>query len=242
MNLILFETFAEAAHLAPDDARTRHIRDVLRMKAGDQFFVGVVNGPRGKATIAADGEAGLSLEIIWDKNTEPPRPIWILAGLPRPQTARDVLREAATFGVTALHFFNAEKSEPSYANSTLWKSDEWKQRLRDGAAQAFTTHVPSVIQHASLAAAVRELMAQAPTPNCAIALDVYEAGAPFSQLAPTEGPVVLALGAERGWSLTERQVLRGAGFMLAHLGPRVLRIETALVAGLSILLARRGEF
>jgi RsmE family RNA methyltransferase len=242
VNLILLETTKEAALLEPNDPRTRHIRKVLRMKTGDQLCVGVVNGPRGKAIIGGDDPAGLRLEIVWEKTIEPPRPFWVLAGLPRPQTARDVLREAATFGVTALHFFNAEKGEPSYADSSLWQSDEWKQRLREGAAQAFATYVPELTQHASLVDAVVKVITQAPKPATALALDVYEGDAALSQLAPAEGPVVLAVGAERGWSAHERQVLRGAGFTLAHLGPRVLRTETALVAGLSVLLARRGEF
>jgi RsmE family RNA methyltransferase len=162
--------------------------------------------------------------------------------MPRPQTARDLLREGAAFGIAALHFFNAEKGEPSYAGSSLWKSGEWQQRLREGAAQAFATRVPEVARHDSLAACIRNLNTEAPPAAPRLALDVYEAGAPLSQLAPAAGAVVLALGPERGWSPAERTQLRAAGFALAHLGPRVLRVETALVAGLSVLLARRGEF
>ena len=242
MNLVLFESAAEAACLTPDDARARHIREVLRMRPGDTLFVGVVNGPRGKATLATDDRDGMRLVIEWEKQVEPARPFWILAGLPRPQTARDLLREAATLGVAALHFFPAEKGEPSYAQSTLWKTDEWKQRLREGAAQAFATRVPEVVRHESLRAAVEIMAGAAPKEAARLALDVYEAGAPLSKLSPAEGPVVLALGAERGWSAEERNVLRENKFVLAHLSPRVLSTETALVAGLSVLLAKRGEF
>jgi len=242
VNLILFENAAEAARLASADPRAQHIREVLRMKTGDQFFVGVVNGRRGKATLADEGDRGLSLEIIWEKSIEPPRPVWVLAGLPRPQTARDLLREAATFGISALHFFNAEKGERSYAHSTLWKSDEWKQRLREGTAQAFATQVPEVAHNASLKDAIDKISLVAPQNAIRLALDVYEGSAVLSELAPLDGPVILALGAERGWSAQERLTLRDAGFKLANLGPRVLRTETALVAGLSVLLARRGEF
>jgi 16S rRNA (uracil1498-N3)-methyltransferase len=242
MNLILFETAAEAARLAPGDPRARHIRDVLRMRPGDELFVGVVNGPRGRATLADDEGGGLRLAIQWEETIEPPRPFWMLVGLPRPQTARDVLRETATFGVAALHFFNAEKGEPSYAQSTLWKTDEWRQRLREGAAQAFATGVPEVARHDSLREAVEKIAEAAPKNSARLALDLYEAGAPLSQLSPADGPVVLALGAERGWSAAERDLLRKNKFALAHLGPRVLRTETALVAGLSVLLAKQGEF
>lgn len=242
MNLILFENAAAAARLDPADPRARHIREVLRMKPGDKLFVGVVNGPRGHAVIAEDGPDGMRLEIIWEHHVEPPRPITMLIGLPRPQTARDILREGAAFGVAALHFFNVEKGEPSYANSSLWKTDEWKQRLREGAAQAFATSIPEVAIHDSLRMALEKISADLPSGAARLALDVYEAGGALSKLAPASGPVALALGAERGWSAGERQELRAAGFALAHLGSRVLRTETALVAGLSVLLARQRVF
>jgi len=299
LNLVLFATAGEAARLAPTDARATHIREVLRMRVGDKLFVGLVNGPRGMATIAADGTEGLRLEIKWEEHTEPPRPFWALVGLPRPQTARDLLREAATFGIAGLYFFQADKGEPSYAQSTLWTSDEWQKRMREGAAQACATTVPEVAHFPSLAACLKSLDAGTgggtggeggrewdgdadavgvedavglgdvvavggrdgspsrprtprrgvPTLNkdlnkdaSRLALDVYEASAPLSALAPTSGSVVLALGAERGWSAEERNLLRAAGFALAHLGPRVLRTETALVAGLSVLLSKRNEF
>jgi RsmE family RNA methyltransferase len=242
VNLILFETAAEAALLAPGDPRAVHIREVLRMRPGDVLFVGAVNGPRGKATIVADGPEGLRLDVVWEPKIEPSLPFHIVVGLPRPQTARDLLREGAAFGVAALHFFSAEKGEPSYARSSLWKSDEWSRRLREGAAQAFATSVPAVVRHDSLAACLENLAASAPPQAVRLALDVYEGSDSLSALAPADGPVVLALGAERGWSADERTQLRRVGFALARLGPRVLRVETALVAGLSVLLARRGIY
>jgi RsmE family RNA methyltransferase len=51
---------------------------------------------------------------------------------------------------------------------------------------------------------------------------------------------VLAIGPERGWGPRDRDGLRAAGFALAHLGPRVLRSETAVVAALAILRADLG--
>ncbi|HLF76144.1 MAG TPA: 16S rRNA (uracil(1498)-N(3))-methyltransferase, partial [Dehalococcoidia bacterium] len=38
----------------------------------------------------------------------------------------------------------------------------------------------------------------------------------------------------------ERQSLRDAGFELVHLGRRILRTETACVAGITLLKARLG--
>ena len=55
------------------------------------------------------------------------------------------------------------------------------------------------------------------------------------------GPAVtLALGPERGWSASERNLLRAQDFTLVHLGPRVLRVETAAVAGVTLARSARG--
>jgi RsmE family RNA methyltransferase len=52
--------------------------------------------------------------------------------------------------------------------------------------------------------------------------------------------VALAFGPERGWSGAERAALRDAGFALVHLGPRVLRLETAVIAAMALLKGKRG--
>jgi RsmE family RNA methyltransferase len=106
-----------------------------------------------------------------------------------------------------------------------------------GAEQAFCTRIPTLIHFDTLQECLDHLPS---TPNC-IALDNYEATLRLSQWQPVAGPSVLALGAERGWSESERNALRKHGFKLAHLGHRVLKTETAAIAGIVLTLARRGH-
>ena len=102
----------------------------------------------------------------------------------------------------------------------------------DGAAQAFDTRLPDVLHSATLA----ECLASLPKECLRVALDNYESP---SRLSPTlrTRPLALAFGPERGWSGPERALLRKEGFELAHLGTRVLRTETAVVAALAIVKA-----
>ncbi|HEY9248909.1 MAG TPA: 16S rRNA (uracil(1498)-N(3))-methyltransferase, partial [Rariglobus sp.] len=82
-----------------------------------------------------------------------------------------------------------------------------------------------------------------PPDGSRFALDNYEATTalraeilnPKSQIL---NGTVLALGPERGFGPADRDALRAAGFTLAHLGSRVLRVETAVVAALAITCAR----
>lgn len=203
------------------------------MGVGERFYVGQANGPRGMATILDDNPAqGMSLRIAWDTDVPQANPVALLVGLPRPQTARRVLFEAAVWGCRQLVFFQGDKGEPSYAKSKLWL-DEWQRHLRAGAEQAFSTTIPGVLHHKSLSGAVGHL----PQSQKRLALDVYEGTQGLAQAAQGADSVLLAVGAERGWSAAERDTLRAAGFTLIRLGDRVLKTETALVAGVSVALA-----
>lgn len=238
MNIILFSPEEVELPLPESDSRARHIRGVLRRGPGDIFDAGLINGPRGKGTLAsvrADGS--LTLTFAWGETPPPLAPIRLIVGLPRPQTARDILREGAALGVAAMDFVRPARGESAYAASSLWTSREWEKLLLAGAAQAFCTLLPVVRHGGTLAGTIAEL----PVAGTRVALDNYGAPVPLGQLAlPAGGPVVLALGAERGWTEAERALLRENHFQFAHLGARVLRTETACIAAVSLLRAKLG--
>jgi 16S rRNA (uracil1498-N3)-methyltransferase len=237
VNIILFSPAEVQLPLPRGDFRARHIVEVLRRKPGDTFDAGLLNGPRGKATFLAARENFLDLSFVWGEPPTPLSPIRLLVGLPRPQTARDVLREGATLGVTAMDFVRTDRGEPSYAQSTLWSSREWETLLIAGAAQAFCTRLPELRHGHSLAEAIASL----PESCTRIALDNYESPGALGQVAlRPDASVVLALGAERGWSPAERDLLLRHGFLFAHLGERVLRTETACIAAIAVIKTKLG--
>jgi RsmE family RNA methyltransferase len=245
VNLILFESTEPDRPLPRSDARARHLLTVLRRREGDSFDAGLINGPRGRGRLVAIGPETLTLAFAWDAAPPPLDPLTLIIGLPRPQTARDILRDATALGVAALHFVTAEKGESGYARSTLWSSGEWRRQVIAGAAQAFDTRLPEVTHGRPLAEAVGCL----PDGISRIALDNYEAGISLARLEqaasrstnPAAAPAVaLAVGAERGWSAAERAVLRSSGFAFAHLGSRVLRTETAVIVAVALIKAKLG--
>jgi RsmE family RNA methyltransferase len=236
MNIVLFAPEETTGPLPLRDRRAQHILRVLRLGAGGSFDAGLIDGPRGKATILAIDDAGLRVGFSWD--AEPARldSITLIAGLPRPQTARKILEEATALGVEAMHFVSTQRGETSYAGSRLWTSGEWRRHLIDGAAQAFSTRLPRVTWGKSLADALGASSAT----GTRLALDNYESTGALSK-AVMSAPVTIALGPERGWSAAERDLLRSRGFEMVHLGERVLRLETACVAAITLVKARLGR-
>lgn len=72
-----------------------------------------------------------------------------------------------------------------------------------------------------------------------LALDNYEAQFHLNKVLQANkfrhGKYIVAIGAERGWSKRERDILRMEGFTLAHLGDRVLKVDVTCIVGMSIV-------
>ena len=73
-----------------------------------------------------------------------------------------------------------------------------------------------------------------------IAADNIRSEGAMSRLIPMNRPVVLAIGAERGWSDGEREMLENAGFVRLSLGSRALRTETACIAAAVLAIEKIG--
>ncbi len=241
MNLVLIsQAETEAGVLPAGDARATHLLKVVGVKSGGAFFVGVANGLRGKATIL-DTNVGIRFSVAWETCVQDALPLAFVVGLPRPQTAKKVLFELTTLGVAGIHFFKSEKGDPAYATATLWRDEEWRDEVARGAEQAFTTLLPEVVVHTTPAAAISAAEASLPGGYAKVAPDVYEAEGPLGAPMFAGKPgALIAIGPERGWSDREREALKQSGFTLAHLGDRVLRVETACVAAGAIALAGIG--
>lgn len=240
MNLILFDAPFETTQLGGTDPRAEHIVKVLRAEPGLKVFIGFVNGLRARAEVTSvDADGAVSLQVLVAEAAPAPLPIRLLIGLPRPHTARRILFEAASLGVQAIHFCETARGEPSYAGASLWRTDEWTARLRLGAEQSFGTHLPEVTIAPDLQTAISQLSPS----GLRIALDNYESSGPLSELVPATAPsVILAIGSERGWAPEERDTFRKNGWSLGHLGPRVLRVETACAVAVGVAASRMAAW
>ncbi len=239
MNLLLLPSTSPRQRIPANDPRLEHVRGVLRLKEGDTFDVGAENGPLGKACIAKVDTSGLELKIEWMETPPPLYSIDLLIALPRPATAKKIITEASTLGVRSIHFFPGGKSDPAYGRSRFWSEAGWVQARQLGVEQAFSTWLPEVTVHDEMNHALRVISAE--TFRCG--LDVYEATQSLSTLSSEVcmgRAVAMALGPERGWDKNDRAMLKTHGFGLFSVGERVLRVETAVTVGLSLMLAKMG--
>ena len=74
-------------------------------------------------------------------------------------------------------------------------------------------------------------------------LDNYGPTTPLDrlELKSFDEPVALCLGPERGWDDADRALLASVNAERVHLGERVLRLETAVTAALTLLNTIRSR-
>jgi RsmE family RNA methyltransferase len=244
VNLILFEPRELGKALPRRDPRTVHLLKVLRKKAGDGFDAGILGGCRGTGRIEKinlDGSMLISLKV----DEEPPArlPLRVAAGFARPIQIRRLLRDLSSLGVEAVDLLGTELGEKSYRDTKLLSDGGAKEALVEGAVQSRDTTIPALAVFASLEDWLRERpwdKNTRPGPLLVAADNVRPEGA-LARLPPARGPMVLAVGAERGWSDRERDALEDAGFSRLSLGSRALRTETACVAAAVLALEKIGE-
>jgi 16S rRNA (uracil1498-N3)-methyltransferase len=247
LNIILFEDKDIPKKININDKRAKHILKILKLKPGDKFNCGLVNGPSGIGKInSIDKEF---IHFFWEKTADPIKlfPITLLIGYTRPISSKRILREAASLGVKQIIFTGTDTGEKSYRDSNLWKG-EYRRYLSDGAQQANSTGLPEIKFYKDLQLFFRTCLSQ-PVNSALkedvsnadlIVLDNIEPTIKLSEYKSEKMESLLAIGSERGWSKRERNLFQMHNFTFASLGTRVLRTETASTAGITLLLARMG--
>lgn len=244
MNLLLFHPSERNRPLPYTDRRVRQLREVLRVPEGESFAAGEINGDLGRAEVEAWSGRELHWRFIPHPGLSPPLPSITLAiGLSRPQTMRRILQEGTALGCSRFLIFPAQRSEPSYGQSSLWRTLEWQERILAGVEQAFTTRVPELRWCSGLAEAWDIVVKEQAFGSRSVVLDNYEASESLpGALASGTGregvrSYVVWVGPERGWGAGDREIFRKTKGALWHIGPRVLRVETALLVAQGQLLA-----
>ena len=245
MNIILFSEHELELPLNCKDDRYQHIVRILHKKQNDEFEAGMINGKAGKAVITSLTKEELVFDFFPEKEKNPLFPLILIVGFPRPIQLKRLLRDVSSLGVQQIHLTGTELGEKSYLKSTLVERGAAEQGLLDGAVQAKSTFIPELFMHEGLKACIQSVE----NSFCSsdqngvekILLDNVKPEYRLSNLAIEKKfenrLVVLAVGSERGWTDKERQMFMEHEFSVCSLGERVLRTETAVVTGVSLVLA-----
>jgi RsmE family RNA methyltransferase len=224
--------------------RARHVHEVHRASAGDRLVVGRLNGPVGTGTVlsAAPGEVRLSVEL--DGEPPPAAGLDLLLAMPRPKVLRRVLQSAASLGARRIVLVAAQRVEKSYFDTPFLEPEEIERNLVLGLEQARDTALPEVLVRRRFRPFVEDELDALWPPGAVARLLAHpsaRAGLAGPGAPPAGPPAVLAIGPEGGWIPFETGLLEEHGFRPFGLGPRILRVETAVPFAFGQVLLARGQ-
>ncbi len=206
--------------------RARHVREVLGAVAGARIRAGVVGGRMGEAEVLRSGDDELILAPRLDQEPPPPAPLQLLLALPRPKILRRVLQAVASMGVKRLVLCGSYRVERSYFGSPVLEPAALRGELLLGLEQGRDTVLPQVEVRRLFKPLVEdELATLLPAPVRLLADPLTARPLPPF---PGGGDVAAAIGPEGGFTTYEAGLLVAHGFTPFSLGPRVLRVDTAV--------------
>lgn len=232
MNLLLLEDedFIDDDRVRLSGRRFDHMINWLGKGSGDSLRVGRINGRLGQGVISIVTAESLTVQVSLDEEPPLPLPVTLLLALPRPKMLRRLLRAISSMGVKSLYLINSYRVDKSYWSSPLLHPDKVREQLCLGLEQGRDTVLAQVVLCPRFRPFVEDDLPgiSAITNNL-----VAHPGAGSAFPRQPQLPACLVVGPEGGFIPYEIDKFREANFNAAHLGERILSVETAVPALLS---------
>ena len=223
--------------------RALHIRDILHAAPGDELRAGFLGEGGAIATVVAFEGDTCVVRLRDDPGAAlPPAPtVDLLLAMPRPRFLQRILPQIATLGVRRLFLTNAERVEPYYFATHLFEDGNLFPLLREGLEQAHDPRVPDMV---TVRAHYRRFWIEELAPAYAPGHKILAHPGPVSPpsaIPRGAEPLLLAIGAEGGWTDAEVALFDSLGFMRFSAGDRILRTDTACSGLLALVHYLRSQ-
>ena len=245
----MFQFFIESYQLNDgkayiEGADVNHIKNVLRMKEGDELNV-VIEGDSNEYRCGIesfdDDRVNLQVRFIKESDVELPSKIYLLQGLPKADKLEMIIQKAVELGVYEIVPVSLKRSvvklDDKKAKS---KAQRWNGISEAAAKQSKRRVIPKVHEPMSLKEALNFIEGE----NVSVKLVPYELADADTMDVTREimsgiskgQSVAVLIGPEGGFDEAEIEVAKEAGFNEITLGHRILRTETAPLMVLSWLV------
>ncbi|MDT8440684.1 MAG: 16S rRNA (uracil(1498)-N(3))-methyltransferase [Desulfuromonadales bacterium] len=220
-----------------------HLR-VLRLSPGATLCLLDGCGSRCLARLEQIGATGALARLLTRQTAlERPLSVTLLQGLPKGDKFELILQKGTELGVGVFQPLATERAVPAPPAARLaTRQKRWQTIVREACRQSRRDLLPEVRSLCPLATALDQI------DGSALRLMLWEDGArPLAAAlpappAPPPVSVALLVGPEGGFSAAEAERAGAAGFQPVHLGPRILRTETAGLAVTAILQYLYGDW
>ena len=219
-----------------DADETQHLRDVLRLRIGDEVSVFNGQGQEYRCSIRAIGKKTTELVVI--EETTPTSPesgfeITVAATILNGEKFDLIIQKAVELGVARLIPMNTIRCDCKLKDAAKrmnrWRRIALEATKQTGRAQSMQIGEPTGFE---------SLLVDEKGEN--IVLFSERGGKDFS-IIPADKKITALFGPKGGWDDSELELAADHGVKIVTLGGRVLRAETASIAITAILQHRFGD-
>ena len=232
----------ENGMLKVEGDEVKHIRKVLRLKAGDEISVFDGLGKEFEGIIVEEGLTSVVIRVknVHSSKGDSPLEVTLAQSLLKGEKMDYLIQKATELGVEKIVPFLSSRSVPLLEKSKrLKRHQRWKRIAIEASKQCGRGAVPEIEPLQNYPE-----MLQKATPD-SLRLILWEReGVKLKEILerPQERKgIFFVVGPEGGFSEGEVDEAKGAGFMPVTLGRRILRAETASLCFLSILQYEQGD-
>lgn len=238
MNLIFVDQPAPSVSsfdcILPERAH-QHLQRIIQPKTGDTLRVGILNGSLGTATVLET--SAMQTRVRVELTTLPPvkQPITLVLALPRPKMLRRILSAATELGVEQIHVIHSYRVEKSFWQSPYLRDDSIASTILSALEQSVDTKAPRLEWHRAFKPFAQDQLPTLVQARSRAWLADHRSELGLDTRSKGDS-ALLCIGPEGGFIDYEVELLECAGLQKVQLGPRTLRVETAVSALLGKLI------
>lgn len=213
-------------------AHAEHLSRVLRARIGQQFDISTGNEVR-RGGITSISPDRVEFELGEVVPSQASAQVTLALSIFKFDRMEWAIEKCTELGVAGIIPIIARRTEPHLVAAAVKRVERWRRIAREVAEQSRQVAPPEIAAPMKL----RDILAVPASRR--IVLSEVEDRTTLKQALQSHnaGDIVLAFGPEGGWTESELELFRSAGWSSASLGNTVLRAETAAIAALAIVLA-----
>lgn len=232
----------EGTHIYIDGSDMNHIKNVLRMKIGEELNVVTdCDDKEYRCEIESFDEdrVNLTVQFIKESNVELPNRIFLLQGLPKGDKLELIIQKSVELGVFSIIPVSLKRSVVKLdAKKAKSKTERWQAISEAAAKQSKRRIIPKISEPKTLKEAL-EMCKDAEVKIVPYELCDFDTMSKTRELLSGIKPgedIAILIGPEGGFDKREIEDAKNVGFDEITLGHRILRTETAPITLLSWLV------
>ncbi len=223
----------------------KHLRQVLRLGPGDTIHVFDGSGIEYEASIISSDKSRAIARIntSFQNKTEPETRVTLFQGVPKGEKMELIIQKGVELGVHSIvPVITSRTVVKLNKKDSEKKAERWTKISIEAAKQCRRAYVPQILEPISF----DEALVKAEDFSATLLLYENEGKKCLKERLKCYNinkikDIALFVGPEGGFTLEEVRNYTGKGYDIVSLGKRILRVETATISVLSIIMYEMGE-